>query len=89
MTMWTVKNRRQYDRSQWRYSSDLTGEEWAHVEPLIPGAKTGGNKRRVNVREVMNGIMSILSTRCQWRAIPKDSSAAQYSASWRDRPKSN
>jgi len=42
------------------------------VEPLIPPAKPGGNKRHVDVREVMNGIMYILSTGCQWRAIPKD-----------------
>jgi putative transposase len=39
---------------------------------LIPPAKSGGNKRTVNVCEVMNGIMHILSTGCQWRAIPKD-----------------
>jgi transposase len=39
---------------------------------LIPPAKRGGNKRHVEVREVMNGIMYILSTGCQWRAIPKD-----------------
>jgi hypothetical protein len=49
--MWTAKNRRGYDRSKLRYPSDLTNEEWARVEPLIPGAKTGGNKRRINVRD--------------------------------------
>jgi len=70
--MWTAENRRRYNRSQLRYPSDLTDEEWAHVAPLIPPAKSGGNKRSVNVREVMNGIMYILSTGCQWRAIPKD-----------------
>ena len=40
--------------------------------PLIPPARRGGNKRHVDEREVMNGIMYILSTGCQWRAIPKD-----------------
>jgi transposase len=70
--MWTAQNRRRYDRSQLRYPSDLTDDEWAHVEPLIPPAKRGGNRRHVDVREVMNGIMYILSTGCQWRAIPKD-----------------
>jgi transposase len=70
--MWTAKNRRYYDRSRLRYPSDLTDEEWAHVAPLIPPAKRGGNRRHVDVREVMNGIMYILSTGCQWRAIPKD-----------------
>ena len=56
----------------WRYPSDLTDDEWARVAPLIPPAKRGGNKRHVDVREVMNGIMYVLSTGCQWRAIPKD-----------------
>jgi transposase len=70
--MWTAQNRRRYDRSQLRYPSDLTDDEWAHVAPLIPPAKSGGNKRSVDVREVMNAIMYILSTGCQWRAIPKD-----------------
>ena len=70
--MWTTGNRHRYDRSQLRYPSDLTDEEWLHVEPLIGPAKRGGSKRRVNVREVINGLMYILSTGCQWRAIPKD-----------------
>jgi len=42
------------------------------VEPHIPPAKRGGNKRTVNVREVVDGLMYVLSTGCQWRAIPKD-----------------
>jgi transposase len=70
--MWTPENRHRYDRSKLRYPSDLTDEEWSHVEPLIPPAKRGGNKRIVNVREVVNGLMYILGTGCQWRAIPKD-----------------
>jgi hypothetical protein len=35
-------------------------------------AKRGGNKRTVDVREVVNGLMYVLRTGCQWRAIPKD-----------------
>ena len=70
--MWTAKNRGRYDRSKLRYPSDLTDDEWAHVAPLISPAKRGGNRRHVDVREVMNGIMYVLSTGCQWRAIPKD-----------------
>lgn len=70
--MWTQENRHRYDRSKLRYPGDLTGEEWGHVAPLIPPARRGGNKRTVNVREVVNGLMDILSTGCQWRAIPKD-----------------
>ncbi len=70
--MWTAKSRGRYDRSALRYPSDLTDDEWALVEALIPPAKRGGNKRHIDVREVMNGIMYVLSTGCQWRAIPKD-----------------
>ena len=60
------------DRSHLRYPSDLTNAEWALTEPHIPAAKPGGNKRTVNLREIANGLMYILSTGCQWRAIPKD-----------------
>ena len=60
--------------------ADLTDEEWSQVAPLIPPGKRGGSKRRVNVREVINGLMYILSTGCQWRAIPKGPSAAQHAA---------
>jgi transposase len=70
--MWTDENRFRYDRSGLRYPSDLTDEEWALVRPEIPRAKRGGNKRTVDVREVVNGLMYVLSTGCQWRAIPKD-----------------
>ena len=70
--MWTSKNRGRYDRSRLRYPSDVTDQEWALVELLIPPAERGGNRRHVVVREVINGLMYILSTGCQWRAIPKD-----------------
>jgi len=55
--MWTTANRPKYNRDKLRYPSDLTGEEWAHIEGLIPAAKHGGRKRKVDVREVVNGIM--------------------------------
>ena len=70
--MWTKENRGQYDRSRLRYPSDLTDEEWALVKPLIPPAKRGGNRRHVDERAIVNALMYILSTGCQWRALPKD-----------------
>jgi transposase len=70
--MWTTDNRKRCDRNRPRYPSDLTDEEWAHVAPLIPPAKRGGNRRHVKVREVVNGIMKVLSVGCQWRAIPRN-----------------
>ena len=41
------------------------------MKPLIPPAKRGGDRRMVVMREVVNGLMYILSTGCQWRAIPR------------------
>ena len=70
--MWTTANRKRYDRSKLRYPSDVTDAEWSLIEPLIPAAKRGGRKRQVNMREVVNGLMYILSTGCQWRALPRD-----------------
>ena len=70
--MWTHANRAKYNRDHLRYPSDLTDDEWALVEPFIPPAKPGGGKRRQDMRAVMNGVMYILSTGCQWRYLPKD-----------------
>ena len=84
--MWTDENRARYDRSKLRYPSDLTDEEWSLIGPLIPPAKPGGNARTVVVREVVDGLMYILSTGCQWAAIPKDlpprSTLHDYFARW-------
>ena len=70
--MWAVENRPRYDRSGLRHPSGLTGAEWALAEPLIPPAKRRGNKRTVDLREVVNGLMHLLGTGCQWAALPKD-----------------
>jgi transposase len=70
--MWTTENRHRYDRDKLRYPSDVTDAEWELIEPLIPRAKRGGGKRTVNMREVVNGVMYVLSTGCQWAALPKD-----------------
>src|ERR1700733_5630507 len=70
--VWTAENRPRYHRDKVRYPSDLTDKEWGLVEPLIPPAKRGGGKRTVVMREVVNGLMYVLGTGCQWRAVPKD-----------------
>ena len=86
--MWTNENRGRYDRGTLRYPSDLTDPEWELVGPLIPPAKRGGNKRAVDVREIVNGVMYILSTGCQWSALPKDlpprSTVNDYFRRWED-----
>src|SRR3984957_11863184 len=53
-----------------------------------PPAKRGGNKRTVNERDVVDGVMYILSTGCQWAALPKDlpprSTVNDYLRRWDD-----
>ena len=70
--MWTDESRSRHNRDKLRYPSDLTDEEWGRLRPLIPPAKRGGRPRQVDMREIMNGLLYILSTGCQWRQIPKD-----------------
>ncbi len=74
--MWTSENRARYDRSQLRYPSDLTDDEWGLVEPLIPPGKRGGDKRTVIMREVVNGLMYILSHRLSVAGHPERPAAA-------------
>jgi putative transposase len=54
------------------YPSDVTDEQWQLVEPLIPPAKPGGRPRTVAMREVVNGVLYLNRTGCQWRALPHD-----------------
>ena len=73
--------------SRKRYTSDLTDEEWAIMEPLIPAAKPGGRPRSVNMREVMNAIFYVEKTGCQWANLPGDfppySTVFDYYNQWR------
>ena len=70
--MWTPEHRTAARRQDIRYASDLTDEEWALVAPMIPPARRGGRPRDVNMREVINGLLYLLWTGCQWQALPKD-----------------
>ena len=76
----------EYKRDHLRYPSDLTDEEWAHVEPLIPPARQGGRKRETNMREALNAVMYGLSAGRQWRYLPKDlpprSTVYRYFRDW-------
>jgi transposase len=84
--MWKPEHRRAAERHGLRYPSDLSDSEWALIEPAIPPAKRGGRRREVNVREVLNAIFYVLSTGCQWQALPKDlppkSTAHSYFMLW-------
>src|SRR5262245_9037354 len=54
------------------YASDMRDEEWGQLEKMIPAAKRGGRPRRVDMREVMNGIFYVVRTGCQWGMLPHD-----------------
>jgi putative transposase len=54
------------------YPNDLTDQEWAILEPLIPVAKHGGRPRTADMREVLNAIIYVLKTGCQWDHLPHD-----------------
>jgi putative transposase len=54
------------------YPSDLTDEQWSIIKPMIPAAQPGGRHRRVDMREVFNGILYLTRTGCSWRQLPHD-----------------
>ena len=70
------------------YPSDLTDQEWAILEPLIPPAKAGGRPRTTDMRDVLNALFYVDRTGCQWRALPHDfpgwSTVWSYFRAWRD-----
>jgi len=70
-----------------RYTSDVTDEEWAIIERLIPPAKTGGRPRTTNMRDVVDAIFYVLKTSCQWANLPGDfppySTVFDYYTQWR------
>lgn len=85
---WTEITRPQYRRDGLRYASDLTEQEWDVLAPLVPKRRRLGRPRKVALRAVMNAILYILATGCQWRALPKDfpprSTVQYYFYLWRD-----
>ena len=54
------------------YASDLTDQQWALVEPLIPQPSTEGRPVEVERREIVNGILYVLRSGCGWRHLPHD-----------------
>jgi len=54
------------------YPSDLTDDQWAIIEPLIPPAEPGGRSRDVDMREVVNAILYLNRSGCSWRMLPHE-----------------
>lgn len=69
---WTEITRRAHCRDGLRYASDVTDGEWAVLEPLMPLRCRHGRPRETDLRAVVNALLFIASTGCQWRQLPKD-----------------
>jgi transposase len=55
-----------------RYPSDLTDEQWALVEPLLPPAGEGGRPEKHPRRAVVDAVLYVVRTGCAWRQLPAD-----------------
>jgi transposase len=84
---WTEITRREYARRGGRYASDTTDREWALIEPLMPPRKSTGRPRTTDLRDVMDAILYMASTGCQWAMLPNDfpppSTVQRYFYDWR------
>jgi len=56
-----------------KYPSDLTDSQWNHIKDLFPKPKATGRPREVDFREIVNAILYLVFTGCQWRFLPTDS----------------
>ena len=70
--MWTETTQPQYRRDGLRYASDVTDQEWAAIETLLPLLKQLGRPRTAPMRQVVNAMLYLLTTGCQWRLLPKE-----------------
>jgi len=86
--VWTKITRPKYERAGQRYASDLTDAEWAVIEPYMPAPKHLGRPRETDLRAILDGILYIARTGCQWRMLPKDfppfTTVQGYFYDWRD-----
>ena len=85
---WTKTTRVEYERNNGRYASDLKDREWALIAPFMPPSKKIGRPRSTSMRDVMDAILYIASTGCQWRMLPNDfppaSTVRRYFYDWRN-----
>ncbi|ESY41035.1 transposase IS4 [Mesorhizobium sp. LNJC372A00] len=85
---WTETTRRRYCRAGQRDANALTDKEWELIEPFLPGTKATGRPRTTELRAVVDALLYIAWTGCQWRALPDRfppvSTVQRYFYAWRD-----
>jgi transposase len=67
---WTDITRREHCRDRLRYASGLTDEKSALIEPYLPKPKRFGRPRTTDLRVVVEALLYISTTGCQWRLLP-------------------
>ncbi len=72
-----------------RYTSDLTDAQWECLKPLLPLNRSGpGRPLELDLRRVVDAIMYVLRTGCQWDELPTEypnhNSVYYHFAKWRD-----
>jgi putative transposase len=86
--VWTEITRAQYRRDHLRYASDMNDAEWLVLSFFLPARCRVGRPREVELRTVVDAILYVLSTGCQWRALPQGfpprSTVQYYFYLWRD-----
>ena len=85
---WTETTRPHYARRGRRYTSDTTDAEWALVAEFLPPPKQTGRPRTTELRDVLDAILSMAASGCQWAMLPRDfpppSTVQRYFYDWRD-----
>jgi putative transposase len=85
---WTEITRGEYRRDGLRFASDMTDAEWALIARRLPPRRRLGRPRRTDLRRVIEAILYVLSTGCQWRALPGNfpprATVQGYFYAWRD-----
>lgn len=75
-------------RKRQPYMTDLTDAQWAALKPHLPADKPRGAPRTVDLREILNALLYLARTGCQWRLLPHDfppwQTVYQYFSHWRD-----
>ena len=70
------------------YPTDLTDRQWEFIKEYIPAAKLGGRPRSLDMRQLINAILYLLQTGCQWRMLPREypkwQSVYYYFRIWRN-----
>jgi transposase len=86
--MWTETTQPQYRRDGLRYASDVTDTEWGLIASFVPAANKLGRPRTTAMREVVNALLYLLTTGCQWRLLPKEfppfSTVQRFFYRWRE-----